>query len=343
MTDPTIAAVGFAHPHVVLMTRGLLPYGITCPWVWDEDPQLCQALHEKIPGSRKARGLAEILEDPHVRLVCSAVEPRLRAQMGQQFLKAGKDVLMAKPGLISREDLEAVRKTIRDTGRRFLVFFSERFTSPETFLAETLVRQGALGYVVHHLGLGPHLLGGARPAWFFSRTASGGIINDLGSHQVDQFLTFTGTMDAAVTYASVQASQRQDVPGPFQDLGEACLRTSGAQTGYFRVDWHSPAGFPAYGDSRTLLTGTAGSLEIRRTIDPFQDPPGAVLILTDAKGQRRFTGRDLAPHPFYAHLVRDLREGTVSALDQDHVLRVLDLCLTAQDLADHHPQVPKCP
>ena len=151
---------------------------------------------------------------------------------------------------------------------------------------------------------------------------------------MDQFLTFTGATEAAVTHASVQESHRQDVPGPFQDLGEACLTTSSGQTGYFRVDWHSPIGFPAYGNSLTLLTGTVGSLEIRRTIDPFHDPPGSVLILTDAKGQRRYAGRDLAPHPFCLILAKDLREGTASALDKNHVLRVLDLCLTAQDMAD---------
>ena len=182
MPDPTIAAVGFAHPHVVLMTKGLLQHGMTCPWVWDDDPQLCQALHERMPGSRKAGGFAEILEDSQVRLVCSAAEPRVRARLSQQILKAGKDVLMAKPGLISRADLAELRKTIQETGLRFLVFFSKRFTSPETFLAENLVLQGALGCVVHQLGLGPHLLGTPRPVWFYPRSTSGGIINDLGSH-----------------------------------------------------------------------------------------------------------------------------------------------------------------
>jgi len=55
------------------------------------------------------------------------------------------------------------------------------------------------------LGLGPHRIGNpaSRPAWFFEKAKYGGILCDIGSHQFEQFLTFTGATDATVTQAAV--------------------------------------------------------------------------------------------------------------------------------------------
>jgi predicted dehydrogenase len=66
--------------------------------------------------------------------------------------------------------------------------------------ATDLVAGGAIGRVIQVIGLGPHRLGKAnRPAWFFEKAKFGGILTDIGSHQFEQFLTYTGATDATVT------------------------------------------------------------------------------------------------------------------------------------------------
>ena len=330
--EATFAAVGHAHPHQLVMARGLIQAGARCRWVWDADPRCAQDLAEALPGSTVARSLDEVLDDPSLSLVCGVVPPAERAALGLRVLASGKDYLAAKPGLITREELAQVRLAVQQTGRRYLVFFSERFQSPATARAEDLVRQGAIGTVHHLVGLGPHRLGGPRPSWFYDRQRSGGIINDLGSHQIDQFLVFTASTTAHCVSARVQVRPEPGTGHAFQHLGEAHLVAPTGASGYFRVDWHSPAGLPTWGDSRTFLTGSAGSIEIRRTIDPGRG--GAQVILVDQRGVVQEACASLPPHPFLRDLVADLVQGTATALDQEHVLRVMDLCLDAQAQAD---------
>jgi predicted dehydrogenase len=42
-----------------------------------------------------------------------------------------------------------------------------------------------------------------RPNWFFRREQYGGIIADIGSYQIDQFLFFTGSTQDEVVAAQV--------------------------------------------------------------------------------------------------------------------------------------------
>ena len=66
--------------------------------------------------------------------------------------------------------------------------------------ATDLVAAGTIGRVIQVIGLGPHRLGKAnRPDWFFEKAKFGGILTDIGSHQFEQFLTYTGATDATVT------------------------------------------------------------------------------------------------------------------------------------------------
>ncbi|MFX8199641.1 hypothetical protein ABTL12_20470, partial [Acinetobacter baumannii] len=83
-----------------------------------------------------------------------------------------------------------VRHVSAETGRIFSICFSERFIVPATTVAQKLIADGAIGQVVQTLGLGPHRLNRAiRPSWFFDAAHFGGILVDIASHQIDQFLT----------------------------------------------------------------------------------------------------------------------------------------------------------
>jgi predicted dehydrogenase len=94
-----------------------------------------------------------------------------RAALAIAAMRAGKDVMVDKPGCTTLDQLAAMRAVQAETGRIWSVDYSERFEVPSVTLAEALVRDGAIGRVVQTVGLGPHRLNRRRgPDWFFDRT-----------------------------------------------------------------------------------------------------------------------------------------------------------------------------
>ena len=130
----------------------------------------------------------------------TAAIPDQRAAIAVEALQNGKDVVTDKPGCISLDELDTIKQAVSDSGRFWSVTFSERFEVRAVTRAVELVRAGRIGQVIQTIGLGPHkegdrahLAGGAgRPDWFYDRNRFGGIITDIASHQIDQFLWFTG-------------------------------------------------------------------------------------------------------------------------------------------------------
>ena len=111
--------------------------------------------------------------------------------------------------------------------------------------AGELVRSGRIGQVVQTLGLGPHregdrahLAGGeGRPDWFYDPARTGGILTDIASHQIDQFLWFTDSETADVVSSTVA----NYVPIRSRRPCRTSARRPRAQRttphGYVRVDW----------------------------------------------------------------------------------------------------------
>ena len=154
--------------------------------------------------------------------------------------------------------------------------------------AHAIVDSGRIGTVVHTVGLGPHTLAlDRRPRWFFDPARYGGILVDIGSHQVDQFLAFTDATDAAVVASRVRA--HDDHPG-VEVIGEVLLET-GHATGYARVDYLTPAGLGAWGDVRFTVVGTAGYLEVRHVDQTVTVVDGERRETIDCTGGRRDLGR----------------------------------------------------
>ena len=188
---------------------------------------------------RDARPVADeraILEDPEVRLVIGAGILDERAPMAVRAMRHGKDVMLDKPGATSLDQLAALRRVQAETGRILSILYSEHYTQPSTVAAGELVRTGAIGRVIQTVGLGPHRIGNyARPDWFWSRERTGGILCDIASHQVEQFLFFTGATAAQVASSQIANFDHPERP-EFDDFGQMVLvsdlpRASSASTG----------------------------------------------------------------------------------------------------------------
>jgi predicted dehydrogenase len=194
-----------------------------------------------------------------------------------------------------------------------------------------LVRDGAIGDIVQTVGLGPHRLNRAlRDPWFFDREKYGGILVDIASHQIDQFLAFTDASDAKVVLARAGNVAHPDDPR-FEDFGELVL-ASGRASAYIRVDWFTPDGLPTWGDGRLFITGTTGSIELRKYVDLAGRAGKDHLFLVDARGVRHIDCGD-AGLPYYENLRRDIEHRTETAMPQAHAYKVCELALTAQAAA----------
>jgi len=327
------AAAHLDHGHIYGQCGGLADAGGTLKWVYDPDPARVAAFRGKFPAVRAARSLDEILADGEVRLVAAAAIPCDRGPLGCRVLEAGKDYFTDKTPFTTLGQLEQARAVVARTGRKYLVYFSERLHVESAMAATDLVAQGAIGRVIQVIGLGPHrLLKATRPAWFFEKAKFGGILCDIGSHQFEQYLAFSGATAATITQAAVGNFGNADHP-EFEDFGEASLIGDNGTSNYIRVDWFTPAGLGTWGDGRTIILGTEGYIELRKNIDVGREKTGDHLYLVDGKGEHHLEVAGRIGFRFFGELILDCLHRTERAMTQAHAFKAAELCLLAQSAA----------
>jgi predicted dehydrogenase len=327
-----IAAAFLDHNHVYGQSSCLIDAGAELKWVYDPDPVKVAAFQAKFPQAKAARSYEEILDDPAIRLVTSAMVPDRRGAVGAQAIRAGKDYFCDKPPFTTLAQLEAARQVVAETGRKHMVYYSERLHVESAMFATRLVQQGAIGRVLQVIGLGPHREGTGRPDWFYDSAQYGGILCDIGSHQFEQFLTFTGAMDATVMHAAVANYAHPDRP-KFEDFGQATLLGSNGATNYVRIDWFTPPGLSTWGDGRTVILGEKGFIELRKYVDIGREKTGDHVYLVDQSGEHHIPVAGKIGYPFFGDFILDCLHRTERAMTQAHAFKAAELGLKAQAAA----------
>jgi predicted dehydrogenase len=328
-----LGVIGIDHGHIFGMLSQMKAQGCTCDAYWTDGPAVTEAkFNEVFPEVAHVADRRRILEDPGVRMILISAVPADRAGLAIEAMEAGKDVMVDKPGCTTLEQLAAIREVQTRTGRIWSVNFSERFEVPAVTKAEELVFGGAIGRVVQTVGLGPHKQNlKTRPAWYFERERFGGILCDIGSHQIDQFLHFTGSETAEIMHAHVENTTMRDRPG-FQDFGEMVLRSPQGH-GYVRVDWFTPDGLPTWGDGRLFIQGTEGYIELRKYTEIGRPHVTNTLYLVNATENAMIDAGD-AGLPYFPRLVADVHDRTETAARQGHTFTVMELAIRAQRKAE---------
>ncbi len=323
------AAIGLDHRHIYEQVGRLLELGCDCVGYWTKgEPQPLRGFIERFPKLQRVADKQELLDDPGIKLIVTAAIPSDRSRIAIEAMRAGKDVMADKPGCTTIEDLERIKQVAAETGRIWSVNFSERFEVPAVIKAAKLVAEGRIGQVVQTIGMGPHRLNkDLRPDWFFDPDRYGGILTDIASHQIDQFLYFTGSKDAEITSSSVANYANSDTPG-LEDFGEILLRSDKGH-GYIRVDWYTPDGLPTWGDGRLTLLGTKGYIELRKYIDIAGKPGTDHLFLVNG-GKVEHFDCSREERPYYRRLLADVRDRTETAMSQAHCFKAMELALKAQ-------------
>ena len=380
-----LAVVGADHPHVFQLVDSLVKVGVEAA-AHTTAGDLVSAYGKWRPESRPLP-LERIFGDDSIDLIVAAGIPSERADVAEAAIDAGKWVLSPKPGVTTREQLDRLSAKVSGhprqagnpgqagqpgrsvrRGRPWTVLCTERFENRAVAGAIAMARDGAVGRVVHVAGSGPHsLFRDRRPDWFWDPQRSGGILVDIGAHQVDEFLAViwpdgglgpgagfgAGTGVGAgpevgastgvgagtgvgvgraveIRSASVGNVSCPDRPA-MQDIGAMSLSANGVQ-GDLRVDYLSPAGLDSWGDVRLTITGTAGTLEARANLDVAGEPGPEHLLLVDHSGTSRvdLSGVEV---DWAARLMADMADGTETLMPQAQVIDVCDITLRAQQVA----------
>ena len=335
MTSQTLkfAALGLDHRHIYGQAAQMEAVGGEFVGWWTQgNPATLDGFTRRFPNAPRVNDPAELLDNPDIDLILIAAIPSDRAALAISAMEHGKDVMVDKPGCTTARQLDAIKECVSRTGRIWSIDFSERFEVPCVTRAAELVEQGAIGKVVQTAGFGPHRLNRpSRPDWFFDKEKYGGILCDIASHQIDQFLFFTGSSDAQITMATVANYANTNDPG-LQDFGQIALRSEQGH-GYIRVDWYTPDALPTWGDGRLTILGTEGYIELRKYVDVARSDTTDHLYLVN--GTRcEFIDASDAALPYFERLKQDIFNRTETAMPQAHCFKVMELAIEAQALAE---------
>ena len=230
------------------------------------------------------------------------------------------------------KNFEAAKEMVKKTGRKYMVYYSERIHVEAAVFAGDLIKQGAIGTPIHVDGFGPHRVGdpASRPDWFFEKEKYGGILCDIGSHQIEQFLYYCDVKDATIQYSQVGNYNHPDHPG-LEDFGDAILLGDNGTTEHFRVDWFTPEGLSTWGDGRTFILGTEGYIELRKYVNVgTNDGTSNHVFFVNKEGEQHFEVTGKVGYPYFGQLILDCINRTENAMTQEHAFKAAELCVKAE-------------
>ncbi|MDR2602709.1 MAG: Gfo/Idh/MocA family oxidoreductase [Spirochaetaceae bacterium] len=330
------SAVGLYHGHIYGMCNGLIEAGGVLKSYYDADGGYADAFAKQFPQARRASSEEEILDDKEVVLVAGAAKTDERCALGLRVMESGKDYFTDKAPFTTLEQLELAKEAVKRTGKKYAVYYSERIHVESAVFAGELIKEGAIGRVVQVVAFGPHRLnkkiseGGYRPDWFFVKKHYGGILCDIGSHNVEQILYYTGAKDGRVVCSHIANYNHPQYP-ELDDFGDAQLELPGGATGYFRVDWFTPDGLQMWGDGRVFILGTEGYIEQRKYMNLGEkNSSGGHVFLANGKEETHYNVEGKAGFPFFGELILDCLNRTEKSMTQEHAFKAAELSLIAQ-------------
>ena len=328
-----LGVIGIDHGHIFDMLDEMLKEGCQCNYFWTEgNPLTLKEFKSKYPNIKRMENKDDILKDLHIHMILISSIPKDRANLSIEVLKSGKDVMVDKPGCTTLDQLNNLKQAVKDTGKIWSVNFSERFHVAAVAKAEELIAEGKIGEVKQTIGTGPHRQGNyERPNWFYDRESYGGIITDIGSHQIHQFLVFTNSTSAKINHALAENTTRKEKPG-FQDFGEVNLSSDNGH-GYIRLDWFTPDALPTWGDGRLFILGDKGFIEIRKYTDLAKSEKGNHLFLANNNEVKHIDFVDVKL-PYFRNLINDALNRTETACSQELTYLSMELAINAQELAE---------
>lgn len=235
--------------------RGLSELRYSC----DLDAKRAEELARLYPDTRAITRFEEALEDPSVDVVIIATLNASLAPITLAAVKAGKHVLVEKPGALNSTQLKEIQAEAEKTGAKVRIGYNHRF-HPALQKAHELLKSSALGPLMMMRGRYGH--GGRKGydrEWRADPALSGGgELIDQGVHLIDLAGWFFGEFTTIEGHASTLFWDMK-----VDDNAFLSLRTAHGQTAWLHVsctEWKNLFSIEIYGrDAKLAIDGLGGS------------------------------------------------------------------------------------
>ncbi len=204
----------------------------------------------------------DMLNNSGADVIVTAAINNEKADIIIKSLEKGLPVIADKPLVTTTEEFFKVKYVYENTkNAKLYMMLTERF-NPPVYTAKKYIEQGKIGKVVNMISIRPHKLNlETRPFWFFKKDLYGGLMNDLGVHDMDVFRWLADCEIDRVQFCS-QGNLGYPQFTDFCDHSEASVLMANGSTAYVRLDWLTPKAWPTHGDCRFIIIGTEGQLEV---------------------------------------------------------------------------------
>jgi predicted dehydrogenase len=225
----------------------------------DLDATRAAGLAQLYPGATAITDYATALADPAVHAVIVATLNGALAPVALAAVRAGKHVLVEKPGALNAAQLRVVHAAAEKAGVRVRLGYNHRF-HPALQKARELADAGALGPMMFLRGRYGH--GGRKGydrEWRADPALSGGgELIDQGVHLIDLAGWFMGDFPVVEGHAATYFWDMK-----VDDNAFLSLRTAGGQTAWLQVsctEWKNLFSLELYGrDAKISIDGLGGS------------------------------------------------------------------------------------
>ncbi len=243
----------------------------------DLDLSRAESLVAAAGGGRAIEDAAEVFSDRTIDAVIICTLNSTLAPLALEAIRAGKHVLVEKPGAISVAEVDELLDAAKAAGVRVRVGFNHRF-HPALQKARQIYESGVLGPPMFIRGRYGHggRVGYDREWRADPKLSGGGELIDQGVHLIDLASWFLGAFTHIDGHAATYFWKM-----PVDDNAFLNLRTAGGQTAWLHVsctEWKNLFSLEIYGrDGKLHVEGLGGSYGVERLTHyhmlPAMGPP----------------------------------------------------------------------
>ena len=287
----------------------------------DLDSDRAASLAATMPGCQAVADYTTVLHDPAVNAVIVSTLNASLAPISFAAVRAGKHVLVEKPGALNAAQLREVQAAAAKTGAKVRLGYNHRF-HPAFRKARELIDAGAAGPLMFLRGRYGH--GGRKGydrEWRADpKLSGGGELIDQGVHLIDLAGWFLGDFPTVEGHATTSFWDM-----PVDDNAFLSLRTAAGQTAWLHVsctEWKNLFSLELYGrDGKIAIDGLGGSYGVERCtyykMLPQMGPPETTV--------REYPGGDSSWSLETAAFLDDIRLGREPAPGLREGIRTLEI------------------
>jgi len=324
-----IVGAGFiARDHALSLS--LLP-SVSELIFFDAQPERAAQLAQEFGGSTASSG-NELANNCDIVWICTP--PFARRDAIAAATCAGKPIFCEKPLALNAEELDFVRQNLQTSDAPFFMGQSSRYLAASQKI-KALADDGAIGKLTEiwssRLGW---LDSKVAPPWRLEDERGGGVVIELGIHEID----FVNWIGGAWQSLYARAASQIVAPGKFQEAASVLGTLENGATARLDLSWASPRYLWQRG-----VEGTSGSLffddsDVRHV--QLHRPDKEVEIFTVENWQDEATGENISLREQAKDVLETLKNGDAPPVSLRDGEAALQVALAMQESAQSNKIVP---